>query len=110
VCADPESILACWLPTAGDYEDIRRSAYADGSDPEQRSYYEGKLLMQSFDPDAEMPVLATKENDDGGTVITWRVTFKKDATMGGQTFRAGDTQDIEATVRKCGDSWLIDNM
>ena len=59
---------------------------------------------------AEMPIISTKENDDGGTVIVWRVTLKKEATLGTQVFHAGDMHDIEVTVRRSGDSWLIDNM
>jgi len=71
--------------------------------------YEGKLWFQSLDPDAEMPVVRT-EDIEGGIILAWRVTLKKDVTMGGQTYRAGDTEEIEVTVRPSGDSWLIDNM
>ncbi|MCU0916467.1 MAG: hypothetical protein MUC88_18165 [Planctomycetes bacterium] len=110
VSGDPESILACWLPTAGDYEDVRRAACADPNDPGQKQYAEGKRWFQSLDPDAEMPIVSTEQTADGGTKVVWRVTLKKDATAGNQTFRAGDTHDIEVTLRRAGDSWLIDNM
>ena len=45
-----------------------------------------------------------------GTEIAWRVTFKKDLTMEGHTFRAGDTFQLDATLRKSGGSWLIDGI
>lgn len=69
---------------------------ADPDDPEQRSEQEMKLWLQSLDPDVEMPIVETKE-DGGAMQVTWQVTFKKDVTALGQTFRAGDT-------------WLIDNL
>ena len=40
----------------------------------------------------------------------WRVTLKKDVTVAGRTFHAGDTQDVEVILHRSGDSWLIDNM
>ena len=45
-----------------------------------------------------------------GTEIAWRVTFKKDVTMEGHTFLAGDTFQLDPTLRKSGGSWLIDGM
>ena len=69
-----------------------------------------KLCLQSLDPDAEMPVVSTEETGRG-TAIVWQVTFRKDVTVplgGGQTFRAGDTLKLDATLRKSGDLWLID--
>ena len=112
VRGDPESILACWLPTAGDYEDIRRGAYADpnSNDPQERQWAEGKRFFQSLDPEADMPILSTKQTEDGGTAVTVRLTQKKEATMGGQTLPAGTTHDVEMTLRRSGNSWLIDNM
>jgi len=102
---EAESVLACWLPTAGDYEDIRLALEA-GPDDER---YEGRMWFQSLDPDAEMPIVRT-EDIEGGIELAWRVTLKKDATMGGRTYRAGDTEEVEVTLRPSGDSWLIDNM
>ncbi len=103
---DAESVLACWFSTAGDYEDIELALGAGPDDPER---YEGKMWFQSLDPDAEMPIVQTEEIE-GGINLVWRVTLKQDATMGGRTYHAGDTEDIEVTIRPSGDSWLIDNM
>ena len=105
VLGEAESVLACWSPTAGDYEDIRQALEA-GPDDER---YEGRMWFQSLDPDAEMPIVRTREIE-GGMELAWRVTLKKDASMGGRTYLAGDTEEIEVTVRPSGDSWLIDNM
>ncbi|UCD50932.1 MAG: sigma-70 family RNA polymerase sigma factor [Phycisphaerales bacterium] len=106
VLGDAESVLACWFESAGDYEDIELALEAG---PDDLEYYEGKVWFQSLDPDAEMPIVQTREIE-GGVQLVWRVTLRKDATMGGRTYYAGDTEEIEVTVRPSGDSWLIDNM
>lgn len=56
-----------------------------------------------------MPIIRTREIE-GGIELVWRVTLKQDATMAGRTYHAGDTEEIEVTLRPSGDSWLIDNM
>jgi len=106
VLGDAESVLACWSSTAGDYEDIELALEAG---PDDLEHYEGKVWFQSLDPDADMPIVRTREIE-GGIELAWRVTLKKDANMGGRTYQAGDTEEIEVTVRPSGDSWLIDNM
>ena len=45
-----------------------------------------------------------------GTSVSWQVSFKKDVTMGGQTFHAGDMFELDATLRQSGDPWLIDGI
>jgi len=109
VSGNAESVMACMLPGGIDHEDMQEILNADPGDPKQRSEYEMKLWLQSLDPDAEMPITSTNETEHG-TEIAWQVTFKKDVTVGGQTFRAGDTFELDATLRKSGDSWLIDGM
>ena len=85
---------------------IELALEAGPDDPER---YEGKVWFESLDPDAEMPIVRTREIE-GGIELEFRVTLKKDATMGGRTYLAGDTKDIDVTLRPSGDSWLIDNM
>ncbi len=105
---DAASVMACFLPGGTDFEDMQEILNADPDDPEQRGEYEMKLWLQSLDPDAEMPIIETTE-DRGAMKMTWQVTFIKDVTAHGQTFRAGDTFNLDATLRRSGDSWLIDN-
>ena len=96
------------LPGGTDYQDVQETMNAGPDDPEQQQI---KLWLQSLDADAEMPIIETVE-DRGAMKVTWQVTFKKDVTVtegGGHTFRAGDTYNLDATLRKSGDSWLIDN-
>ena len=83
---------------------------ADSSDPQQRDECEMRLWFQSVDSEAEMPIVSM-EKTEHGTSILWRVPFKNDFTLGekGFTFHAGDTYDMDATLRKSGVSWLIDN-
>ena len=82
--------------------------YADPDDPAQQDEYHMKLWFQSLDPDAEMPMVSVEETEHGTSVV-WQVTFKEEMTMEGHTFRAGDTWELDATLRPSGDSWLIDN-
>jgi len=105
---DAESVMACFLPGGTDFEDMQKIMSANPDHPEQRGAYEMKVWLQSLDPDAEMPIVETME-DQGAMKMTWQVTFKKDVTLGGQAFRAGDTFNLDATLRRSGDSWLIDN-
>jgi len=109
VSGDAASVMACMLPGGTDHEDMRAILAAGPDDPQQGSQYQMKLLLQSLDADAEMPVTAT-ESTERGTLVTWQVTFKTDMTMKGHTFHAGDTFDLDATLRKSGDSWLIDGI
>jgi RNA polymerase sigma-70 factor (ECF subfamily) len=106
---DAESVMACMLPGGTDFQDIREILNAGPDDPAQQGEYEMKLWFQSLDPDAEMPIIESVE-DQGAMKMTWQVTFKKDVTLGGQTLRAGDTYNLDATLRRSGDSWLIDNL
>jgi RNA polymerase sigma factor (sigma-70 family) len=105
VSGDTESVLACYLPGGVDYEDIRRIMSAD--DPSHPDY-EAKSWLQSFDPNVEMPIVR-KEQTPYGMKVVWLCTFKKDVTIEGHTFRAGQTMELDATLKKSGDSWLIDN-
>ncbi len=106
-----ESVMACFLPGGTDFGDMQEILNADPADPKQRSEYEMKLWLQSLDPDAEMPIIETTEEGDA-MGVTWQVTFKKDVTVtaGGQTFHAGDTYNLDASLRRSGDSWLIDGL
>lgn len=108
VSGNAESVMACFLPGGTDFEDMQKILNANPDDPEQRGEYEMKLWLQSLDPDVEMPIVETVEGEDG-MGVTWQITFKKDVTAHGQTFRAGDTFNLDATLRRSGDSWLIDN-
>lgn len=105
---DADAVMACFLPGGVDFEDMEEILFADPDDPEQRDEYGMKLFFESLDPDAEMPVLSVEE-DEHGTSIVWQVAFKNEFTIEGHTFSAGDTMELDATLRQSGDSWLIDN-
>jgi hypothetical protein len=78
------------------------------SQPGDRDY-EAKMWFQSLDADAEIPIVWSKEIE-GGMEVAIRVTVKKEATMRGRTYQAGDTEDFDLTIRPSGEVWLIDNM
>jgi RNA polymerase sigma factor (sigma-70 family) len=109
VSGNAEAVMACMLPGGTDYEDMQEMLNASADDPEQRDEYQGRLWLQSLDPDAEMPITSLKETERG-VEIAWQVTFKKDATIEGLTFRAGDTFELDGTLQKSGDVWLVDGI
>jgi RNA polymerase sigma factor (sigma-70 family) len=104
-----EAAMACMLPGGTDYEDIQKTLDAGPDNPDQQGSYQMKLWLQALDPDAEMPIIEVKEGERG-TEVTWQVTYKKDVTIDGHTFRAGDTFNLDATLRQVDGSWLIDGI
>jgi len=105
---DKEAVLACFMAGGVDYEDITEILYPD---PSSRTYKTNMMLqgwLSSFDPNAEMPIVRTEQTAEGLSV-TWLATFKRDFTTKGGTFHAGETMELDATLKKVGDKWLIDN-
>jgi hypothetical protein len=105
--------MACFLPGGIDYQDMQEILAADPSDPRQRNKYETRMWLQSFDPEAKMPIIETNQKADGVVEITWEVVFKKDLTitMEGQTFTAGQTMTLDADLVRTDDGrWLINGI
>jgi len=105
-----EAVMACFLPGGIDYQDMKEILAADASDPRQRDKHETRLWLQSLDPEAKMPIIETKQKADGVVEITWEVVFKKDLTMEGQTFAAGQTMNLDAQLVKSDGKWLINGI
>lgn len=106
-----EAVIACFLPGGIDYQDMQEILAADPADPRQRSKYEMRQWLQSFDADAEMPILDMKETAEDSISIDWKVTFKRDFTMDGQTFNAGQTMTLDASLVRADDGrWLINGI
>ena len=106
-----EAVMACFLPGGLDYQDMQEILAADPSDPRQRDKYETRMWLQSFDPEAKMPIIETKQKADGVVEITWEVVFKKDLTMEGQTFTAGQKMTLDASLVRTDDGrWLINGI
>jgi len=104
-CGDSETALACCLPGGLDYDDVRKCLATSPDD-------EFKRMLESIDLDAPMSVISKKKEEDK-VVVVWRVTFKRDfRTMegGGQTFKVGSTFDLDASLKKSEDQWLIDGI
>lgn len=101
---------ACFLPGGVDYEDIREVLTAD---PSQVSKHGFRMAMRAIDPDGPITVISRKSTSEDEISITWRVTLKSAVsfTEGGKevTFKPGDTFDFDASLKKVGDRWLIDN-
>ena len=102
---DADAALACCLPGGLDYDDVKKCLAASPDD-------EFKSMIESIDLDASMPIISKKKEGDKIAVV-WRVTFKRDFRTeegGGQTFKAGSTFDLDASVKKSGEVWLIDGI
>ncbi len=96
---DVEAALACFVPEAEDYGDAKR-ILTDPSHP-------FNALFASLDANAPMPV-KTRQKEDFCDVL-WQVTFKCEFSIQGQAFKPGDTFDFDASLKKKGDSWLIED-
>ena len=101
---DTDSVLACFLPDGTDYQDIKRILAAGPEDP----VYDAKLWLQSFDSEAEMPIVSI-EQTSAGTKVVWLVTIKSDFVMEGTFFQAGSQIELDATLVERDGKWLIDN-
>ncbi len=101
---------ACFVPGGVDYEDVREVL---GADPSQASKHGFRMVIRAIDPDGPITVVSRKGTSEDEMSITWRVTFKSAVsfTEGGKevTFKPGDTLDLDASLKKVGDRWLIDN-
>jgi len=96
--------LACFLPGGTDFEDIREVLNATP----WSSRCQMKQMLESLDTDAPMPIVSKEETPRGAKVV-WRVTFKEEfKTKKGLVFEPGMTHDLDATLKRHGDRWLID--
>lgn len=93
------------LPGGTDYEDIQKTLNADPSSPE----FSMKKLFQCIDIDKPMRILGKRTIEDE-VQIGWQFYFKQEFTIEGHTFKRGDTFQLDATLKKQGDYWLIDSM
>lgn len=98
-------VQACFLPGGEDYDDIRKVMEATPGTPA----YDMKAMLATLDLERTMPIVEKKETEHG-TKVVWRVTFKREFKPNkGPVFKAGATYDFDATLKKSGDQWLIDN-
>jgi len=56
-----------------------------------------------------MAIKNTEEHGEEIVKIVWEVTFKREFDVGGRLFQPGDTMELDATLVKSGEEWLIDN-
>jgi len=112
VAGDDEAVLACFLTGGRDYEDIQEILYADSSDTSEQGQFQFqmRLWLQSLDPDVEMPVLDVKQLADGELSIIWQVTLKKDFTLQGHFFSAGETIELSGKLVEKDGKWLFNSL
>lgn len=110
VAGDAESVLACMAPDCVDRDETQEILTAGPDDLQAKDKYEMKLFLQSFDPDAEMPILSQEQSGGGRTHVSWQVTFKREAVRGDRAFHVGDTFEMRANLRQVDGSWLIEDI
>ncbi len=105
---DVESALACCRPGSYDYDDIKEALTATSSSPA----YAFKQMFDSIE--TRVPIRIASVDKNGGTAdVVWRVTFKRGFTVmegGGRTSNAGSSFDLDGTLKKSGDRWLIEGI
>ncbi len=99
---DLSRVLAHCLPGGEDYEDIKRLFTTEG--------HPLRAMFAAVDADSPVgPVMQNMGTDDRLS-ITWRVTFARVFDIKGKTFEPGATFDLDATLKKSGPHWMIDNL
>lgn len=97
--------LACMLPGGVDYEDVKEILNAEPSSGE----FFFKKMWQSIDAEKPIRILGKQLIEDE-TSIGWEFYFKEDFTIKGRSFKHGDAFEFDASLKKRGDYWLIDNI
>jgi len=64
------------------------------------------MIFRKIDPSVPVKIIETKIIDNMCSAV-WQVTFKEDFTIKGNTFKAGETFDIDGNLHRYGDKWLI---
>lgn len=100
-----QDALACMLPGGADYEDVKKILNAKPSSP----MFFMRKMWESIDIDKPARILGKTLIEDEAT-IGWEFYFKEEFTIEGRTFKPGDGFEFDATLKKHGDYWLIDNI
>lgn len=90
--------MVCVAGDSHDYKDIK----AIFENPE----HPFNILFRKIDPSVPVRIIETKIIDNMCEAV-WQVTFKEDFTIEGKTFKAGETFDIDGSLHRYGDKWLI---
>ncbi|MHC4425626.1 MAG: hypothetical protein ACYSYV_05960 [Planctomycetota bacterium] len=101
-----QDALACMLPGGVDYGDVKEILSAE---PSSRKFFIKKMWLAI---DTEKPIeILGKELIEDEAGIGWEFYFREDFTVKGRTFkRRGDAFEFDASLKKHGDYWLIDNI
>ncbi|MBA7603106.1 hypothetical protein ES703_10210 [subsurface metagenome] len=98
---DVELALACFAPDSHDYEDAKELLTGAETNPL-------RMMLDAVDPDARIIIVSMEMAEEGTRCsIKWRMVLKRGFTIEGQTFKAGETFDLDGNVKKVGDRWLI---
>jgi hypothetical protein len=100
-----EDAMACMLPDGVDYGDVKKILNAE---PSSRECF-FKKMWQSIDTDKPVNILDKQLSKDEAD-IGWEFYFKEDFTVPGRRYKRGDGFEFDATLKKHGDYWLIDNI
>lgn len=100
-----QEALACMLPGGVDYEDIKEILNAK---PTSRKFFL-KKMWDSIDTEKPIRILGKQLIEDEAG-IGWEFYFKEDFTIEGRTFKRGESFEFDASLKKHGDYWLIDNI
>lgn len=97
-------------PDCVDRDETQEILTAGPDDSQAKDKYEMKRFLQSFDPDAEIPILSQEQSGGRRIHVSWQVTFKREAAKGDRVFHAGDTFEMRANLRQIDGSWLIEDI
>jgi hypothetical protein len=92
-----------FLPGGIDYQDVRETLNAKPGTPK----YKGRVMMEAVDASRPITVKSKKETERGLEVV-WQVTFGKGFEIEGEKVEAGTQHELDATLKKTEEGWLID--
>ena len=101
---DMEQLARCFIPGAEDLEDLRDILHNPAS---RRA--ELKEFFEAVDPNVPAKIIEVEVDPDlpNSRGVTWLVTLNKPFTHKGQTWAAGDTFELDATLIQIDGEWRM---
>ena len=107
---DIKTAMAYMLPGGVDYEDIQEILTAQ---PSSSIKYQFRQLFEAIDLNIPIKIVSEKMQGDYMKVV-WLVTFKRTVKLGKgpkeMILKPGSTFELDATLKRTEQGWLIDNI
>ena len=107
---DLEAAMSYFLPDGFDYNDARAILTAQ---PSAADLFQFRQLLEATDTSSPVKIVAEEKLPDDRVKVVWLVTLRQTVKLGNKpkemTKEAGSTFELDATLKKTEQGWLIDN-